>query len=175
VLRLTATTGLITVGRAPAACMCSTRQFWTADAGRSWHETTAVGDDFTGTGKTVYWWNAGDLDAIAGFPREAMRSNDVLRVTNGTVVDAAPVPGGIAALVSSRRNGLGWDTSPRVAIIRNGRTQIVTLPPQTGDILAQRLAVRWPRLAVVGTDFDPTPAKPVSWLSADGGATWSDG
>ena len=60
-------------------------------------------------------------------------------MANGTVVDAAAVPGGVIALISSRVNGLGWDTSPRVAVIRGGRTETVTLPTRTGNILARTI------------------------------------
>lgn len=99
----------------------------------------------------------------------------MLKVANGTVVDAATVPGVVAALESNRVDGLGWDTSPRVAVTRGGRTQTVTLPAQPGDILVQGLAVRWPRLTVTGTDFRSAPVKSVTWVSTDGGGSWSGG
>ena len=175
VVRPSTTAGVIDVPTSPGRCMCATRKLWTTDSGRSWHQTTLVGDDFTGTGKNVYWWAGGTLHALVNFPGIRTRSHGALKVANGTIVDAVTVPGGVVALVSNRVNGLGWDTSPRVAVIRGGRTQTVTLPAQTGDILVQALVVHWPRLTVTGTDFESVPVKAVRWVSANGCATWSTG
>jgi hypothetical protein len=173
VVRLSATAGVIDVSTSPGSCMCDTRKLWTSDAGRTWHESELVDDDFTGSGTNVYWWDGGTLHALTNFPGKATKTHVALNLGNGTIVDAATVPGGVVALVSNRVDGLGWDTNPRVAVIRSGKTQLVTLPAQTGDILTQRLLVRWPRLIVTGTDFDSAPLKSVGWVSTNGGATWS--
>ena len=173
VVRLSATAGVIDVPTSPGTCMCDTRKLWTSDAGRTWHQTKLVDDNFTGSGRNVYWWDGGKLHALTNFPGKATRTHLALSVADGTIVDAATVPGGVAALVSNRVGGLGWDTNPRVAVIRSGKTRLVTLPAQTGEILAQTLLVRWPRLIVTGTDFDTGPVKSVGWVSTDGGATWS--
>jgi hypothetical protein len=145
---------------------------WQTDVGQ-FSQSCRQLNDFTGSGKNVAWWDGGTLHALSNFPGKAPRTHVALKVANGTIVDVATVPGGVAALVSNRVKGLGRDTDPRVAVIRAGKTQTVTLPAQTGDILAQRLVVRWPRLIVAGTDFDSAPAKSVSWESTDGGSTWS--
>ena len=60
-LRLTRTTGLISIASGPGRCMCTTRQFWTTDGGRTWRPTATVGTRFTLGGGHVYFWSGGTL------------------------------------------------------------------------------------------------------------------
>jgi hypothetical protein len=54
VLRLSRTNGLISIASAPGRCMCTTRQFWTHDDGKTWHETATLGSRFALGGGHVY-------------------------------------------------------------------------------------------------------------------------
>ena len=45
--------GLISVGTAPGRCMCSTRQLYTTDKGKTWRATTSVSAHFTASAGRV--------------------------------------------------------------------------------------------------------------------------
>jgi hypothetical protein len=173
VVRLSLTAGVIDVPSSPGRCMCATRKLWTTDAGRSWHRTTLIADHFTGAGKSVYWWAGGTLHALVNFPGKATRTRTILNVANGTVVDAVAVPGGVIALISYRVNGLGWDNSPRLAVIRDGRTQTISLPTRSGNILARTIRADGSDLTVSAVDYSSNPISPVTWHSTNGGTSWS--
>ena len=177
-MRLSKRTGLISVGFDPGRCMCASRQLWTNDGGGTWHETATVGPRFTvGGGGDVYFWNAGTLRRLGTFPRTIasvhLSSHVVATFTDGTIVDVEPTPSGVAALVSTRIHGQGWDTSPRVVIMQGGVAQTVQLPVVRGRYLATSLRVSWPNLTVAGSDYVADPARQVTWTSTDGGVTWT--
>ncbi len=170
VLRLSRTAGVIDVPVAPRKCMCVTRKLWTTDDGRTWHETKVIGDAFTGSAEGVYWWEAGSLYLVRGFPPRA--SKLATKVADGTIVAAVPIPGGVAALVSNRVFGKGWDRAPRVLIARKEEVTTVELPAVEGDILVAGIEADWPAVTVTGTDFAADPVRPVAWSSSDGGESW---
>jgi hypothetical protein len=179
-LRLSKTAGVIVVGTDPGPCMCATHKLWTGDNGESWHETQAIGDDFTGSGNTIYWWNGGTLHAIVDFPPPfdsatplRDRSHVTISLDDGTIVDTAQIPGGIAALVSSRVDGEGWDTDPRVLLVQGDSAQTVTLPTEDGQILVEQITASGTDLTVTGEDYGSAPVTTVTWTSNDGGDTWT--
>jgi hypothetical protein len=158
--------------------MCSSRQLWTNDAGRTWHETETIGPKFTaGGGGDVYFWTGGTLRRLGSFPRTTssvhLTSHVVTSFNDGTIVDVEPTPTGVAALVSSRVHGQRWDSAPRVLVMRGGVAQTAQLPTIRGRFLATSLHVSWPNLTVSGTDFVADPARAVTWTSDDGGVTWT--
>jgi PQQ-like domain len=178
-LRLSPTAGVIELGVAPGPCMCVTRKLWTADDGRTWHETDRIGGDFTGAGDDLYWWQGDDLYLIPGFPPAgadpALTARLVDDVPAGTIVGATPIAGGVAALVSNRVAGQHWDSAPRVLIAHGADVRTVTLPAADplGEVLAEQIAAEGSRLTVTGTDFAADPASRVTWSSSDGGASWT--
>ena len=173
VLRLSRTNGLISIASAPGRCMCTTRQFWTHDDGETWHETATLGSRFG----RVYFWSGGTLrllgplDPVRGTAR--LSSQTVATLTDGRISDVQPIPGGVVALVSSRVNGQGWDTDPRVLVVHGETAEIVALPMERGRILVNHVEVSWPRLTVVGIDYVANPVRDAMWMSDDGGADWS--
>jgi hypothetical protein len=58
-------------------------------------------------------------------------------------------------------------------MVRGAAAQTVTLPATHGRPLVQRLAVAWPEITVEATDFVVNPARAATWVSQDGGATWT--
>ena len=179
IARLSESVGVIDLGVDPGPCMCTTHKLWTNDGGLTWHETDRIGDAFTGSGGTLYWWAGGFVYAVAGFPPNGDRPLETTRLadlSDGTIVDGAPLDGGgIAALVSNRVDGHGWDVSPRVIVVRGSEVSTSTLPPaaQGGQILAEQIAADGPELTVTATNFATDPASQVTWTSEDAGATWS--
>jgi hypothetical protein len=84
------------------------------------------------------------------------------------------VPAGVAALVTNRVDGHGWDERPRVLLYRHRRAATFALPPAAGHVLARTLSAAWPRLVVGGSDFDAARTiVPVIWRSDDGGRSWT--
>jgi hypothetical protein len=179
ILRLSRNEGLISVGDKPGICMCSTQQFWTIDGGAHWHETTTLPEEFVKGAGRIYFWTASRLGTLATVPRETssshLASTTVATVGDGTIKAVDPIPGGVAALVSSRVHGQGWDTAPRILLVHGTTTQTVTLPTTRGRLLAESLQVAWPELTVTATDFVANPQRTTAWVSTDGGATWSTG
>ena len=174
VARVSRTSGLIDVGLDPGRCMCTTRKLWTADGGRTWRATTAIGDEFTSSAGLLYWWQRGALHALTALPgRQTQSSDPAVSVSDGVIVGAAAIPDGIVALVSSRVRGQGWDTAPRVVVMHGVTASTVTLPATRGRPLATAIAASWPKLTVTATDYGPDPSRTVTWSSVDGGATWS--
>jgi len=178
-LHVTKRIGIASIDDHPGRCMCATRQYYTNDAGKSWHETTTVSDEFTASGGRVYFWTANRLSMLASLKRTTtsarLSSVTVATVPDGTITQVDPIPGGVAALVSSRVHGQGWDTGPRVLLVQGSVEQTLTLPTARGRLLVQSIDADWPKLTVTATDFVAHPARAAVWVSPDGGATWSLG
>jgi hypothetical protein len=178
VARLSKNAGVVSIGIDPGRCMCASRELWTNDAGRTWQETLTVSSNFAaGGGGGLYFWTGGTLRLLGALPRNTssvrLGSRVVASFHDGTIADVEPIPGGVIALVSSRVHGQGWDTAPRVVVVRNGSAQTVQLPTVRGRFLAGPLHVSWPNLTVAGTDFVREPIGHLTWASDDGGATWA--
>jgi hypothetical protein len=177
VLRLSRTSGLISVGADPGRCMCATQQYWTSDNGETWHETATLSDHFVAGGGKVYFWTPSRLSMLGALQRTTsstrLASTSVAAIGDGTIVGVEPAPGGVAALVSSRVRGQGWDTAPRVLLVRGSSVQTVTLPAVRGRPLVQSLSATGEDLVVTATDFVASPARSLTWTSTDGGATWA--
>jgi len=146
--------------------------YWTADGGRHWRETTAIGGPFEGRGTALYWRDRDRLyvTRLAGRGRRLRRSG-VARVRNAAIIDLANAPGGIVALVSNRLRGRGWDQEPRLLLATGGRVKVVRLPLLPGAIVVRSLEAAWPAVIVHGVDL--ASSRGVRWTSADGGASWS--
>ena len=179
VLRVSATAGVVSTGFAPGACMCATRQLWTTDAGRTWHDTRTLSGAFTAAGGRVYFWQNGSLRILEPLPAHAtggrLVAHTVASVADGTIVSAVPFHGGVAALVSNRIDGAGWDNAPRVIVARGGVGKTVTLPSRPGNPLVESMRVAGSRLVVTAVDAVAEPAHTITWASADGGQKWSVG
>jgi hypothetical protein len=84
------------------------------------------------------------------------------------------VPGGVAALVTARTGGHGWDDAPRVLLARGGRSTTLRLPHVTGSVLVRSIAASWPTITVHGSNFDTGgEIVPLVWRSRDRGRTWT--
>ncbi|HMI98284.1 MAG TPA: PQQ-binding-like beta-propeller repeat protein [Gaiellaceae bacterium] len=178
VARVSALTGMISLGDRVSACGCRQVRLWTADGGDTWHQTLeGVGNGFVGGAGTLWWWRGGNLYRAVRWPPPAAGLRRHLVVSRpGAIIDAAPVPGGVAALMTRRVAGLGLDVSPRVLLVQSGRVRVLRLPRVTGDVLARSLEVLWPSLTVHAFDvtaFTRGEQGPVTWTSPDGGATWT--
>jgi hypothetical protein len=178
-VRVTRTTGFVSVGADPGLCMCTTRQLYTNDDGTSWHETASLPESFAAGGGRLYFWEGGRLGVVGSLPRHTsslrLATATLATIADGSIVQVAAIPGGVAALVSSRVAGKGWDTAPRVLLVHGTSVQTVTLPATRGRFLAQSIEVAWPKLTVDATDFVANPVRAAAWVSPDGGATWSLG
>jgi PQQ-like domain len=177
VARVSAQTGMISLGDRVTDCGCRQVRLWTADAGVHWHATReGAGGGFVGGGGTLWWWRGGNLYRAAVWPpaKPGLRRKRVAR-TKGVILDAKPVPDGIAALVSNRVAGIYYDNSPRILLVRGAVITVLTLPTAVGEVLARSLEVAWPRITVRGADvtaFSRGQQGAVTWSSADGGASW---
>ena len=177
VARVTAQTGMISLGDRVTRCGCKQARLWTADGGLHWHSTRyAVGEGFIGGGSMLWWWRGGTLFRAAKWPpaKKGLRRKRVARI-KGEILDAKPVPDGVAALVTSRVAGIRFDNSPRILLVRGGVVTVLTLPTVEGQILARSLDVSWPQITVRGADvvaFTRGQQGAVNWRSADGGASW---
>jgi hypothetical protein len=178
-LHVSKTIGIASVVDDPGRCMCATRQLYTNDRGKTWHETTSVSAHFTAGGGRVYFWSGGRLSTLASLPRHTtstrLASTTVATIADGTIKDVEAIPGGVAVLVSSRVRGQGWDTAPRVLLVKGTTDETLTLPTARGRLLAQSLTVAWPKLTVNATDFVANPTRAAVWNTPDGGATWITG
>jgi hypothetical protein len=171
--------GFVSVDTSPGRCMCATRQYYTYDRGRTWHETATVSSHFAASAGRLYFWTPTRLSLLAQLPRRTSSSRlaatSVATLADGTIKRVEPIPGGVAVLVSSRVHGQGWDTAPRVILVHGTTTDTETLPTTRGRPLVQTLTVAWPKLTVTATDFVANPARAAVWVSPDGGGTWSLG
>jgi PQQ-like domain len=177
VARVSAQTGMISLGDRVTDCGCRQVRLWTADAGVHWHATREVGGvGFVGGGGTLWWWRGGNLFRAAVWPpaKRGLRRQRVARI-KGVILDAGPVPDGVAALVSNRVAGIHYDNSPRLLLVRGAVITVLTLPAAPGEVLARSLEVAWPQITVRGADmtaFTRGQQGALTWSSADGGASW---
>jgi hypothetical protein len=163
VLRLSATTGVISVGSPGPACQCATRQLWTQNGGRTWR-VAAIGERFAGRGSSVYWWtDTGLFQAAAG-----LRSSTRLATTEGRIVSGTLVDGGIAALVDR------YGRPPQVIVATGSAPHVVTLPMGPATSVVRSIRLVGSQLVVRGTYLpgDASAAATVDWSSPDGGMTW---
>jgi DNA-binding beta-propeller fold protein YncE len=177
VARITAQTGMISLGDRVTRCGCKQARLWTADGGLHWHSTQQmVGEGFVGGGNTLWWWHGGNLFRAAQWPpaKKGLRRYRIAQI-RGAILDAKPVPNGIAALVTSRVAGIRFDHSPRILLVRGPVITGLTLPAVEGQVLVRSLDVSWPQLTVRGVDvagFTRAEQGAVTWRSADGGTSW---
>ncbi len=163
VLRLSATTGVISVGSPGPACQCATRQLWTQNGGRTWRQAV-IGDHFVGRVGVLYWWtDTGLYQAAPG-----LRSSTRLATTDGRIVSAALVDGGAAALVDR------YGRPPQVIVATGSTPRVVTLPMGPMTSVVRSIRVVGSQLVVRGTYLsgDASAAATVDWSSHDGGLTW---
>ncbi len=178
VLRLSKTAGVISTGFAPGSCMCATKQLYTVDSGKTWHETKTLGSSFLAAGGHVYFWEGASLHLLGALPKTGtarLASTELATATGGAVVGAVASDGHLVAAVSSRVNGQGYDTQPRVIVASGSSTQTLTLPAQTGRPLLTGISAKGSTVTVTATDFTVEPAQTVTWVSTDGGETWAVG
>jgi putative pyrroloquinoline-quinone-binding quinoprotein len=178
VAQVSATSGMIAVGDRSSACGCRQVRLWTADGGATWARTPkAVGTGFAAANGTLWWWRGGTLYRAAAWPPGAGGLKGVKVVTvKGAILDVDPLPGGVAALVTRRVGGLGYDRVPRVLLGSVSALRQRTLPAVGGDVLVRSLDVAWPEIRVRGFDvtaFTRREEGSVEWLSHDGGASWT--
>jgi hypothetical protein len=166
VVRLSPSNGVISIGTGSVSCACRERQLWTSDGGRHWHETRALGPDFVGSGAEIYTWSGATIRRAAWPPRRS----STLATLAETVADAAPIPGGVAALLTA--SGQAWDNDAHVVEVKGDSDATIALPPEAGHVLARALTVNWPSLVVRTYVFTDGGRKTVSWRSTDGGKTW---
>ncbi|HYX75802.1 MAG TPA: PQQ-binding-like beta-propeller repeat protein, partial [Gaiellaceae bacterium] len=152
VVRTSRNAGLIAVGTPPSPCTCHARILWTTTAGRTWHETDALTAMTAGGGRRLFWLDAlgKRLSQVRRWPplRGLIRSRVAAVATAGRIIELAPVPGGVAALMTARGDGHGWDEAPRVLLDRRGRSTILRLPRVDGSILVRSIAASWPAIMV---------------------------
>jgi hypothetical protein len=169
---------MISVGDRISKCGCRQVRLWTANGGATWTRTPqAVGAGFAAAAGTLWWWRGASLFRAAAWP-PGPRGLKGKRVAfgKGAIVDVQPMPGGVAALLSRRVGGLGFDRAPLLRLVQNGSVRNRVLPAVAGDVLVRSLDVHWPSIAVRGSDvtaFTRHEEGLVLWSSADGGATWT--
>ena len=178
VARVTAQTGMISLGDRVTDCGCRQVRLWTADAGVHWHATKEVaGGGFVGGGGTLWWWRGGSLFRAAVWPpaKPGLRRKRVARI-RGMILDAKQVPDGVAALVSSRVAGIHFDNAPRVLLVRGAVITVLTLPAVPGELVARSIDVVWPTITVRAADvtaFMRAQGGSVVWTTTDGGLNWT--
>ena len=169
VVRTSATAGVIAVGLPASSCNCATTQRITLDGGRTWKQTRAISGDFQGRGSALYWWDAGTLQRVVNWPAGAALRSQVVAHPDGSIVSAAAIPGGVAALVDR------GSKPPQVIVARGASTQTVTLPDAGSAVVARSLTAAWPVLTVNGRSYAAPSTAPdprVQWRSTNGGKTW---
>ena len=164
VLRISKTTGLISVGSPATGCGCATRQLWTQNGGRTWR-SAVVGQSYTASGGAVYWWTDNTLFLAA----PNLRSSTRIAQTEDTIVSGTPVAGGMAALVDRR------EKAPQVILAQGASTRLLTLPTGPPNTVVRTIRGTRGDLVVGGTSVPTPTADParVEWTSTDGGQTWS--
>ena len=178
VAQVSAASGMIAVGDRSSACGCRQVRLWTADGGATWARTPkAVGTGFAAANGTLWWWRGGTLYRAAAWPPGAGGLKGVkAAAVKGAILDVDPLPGGVAALVTRRVGGLGYDRLPTVLLGNASALRQRRLPAVGGDVLVRSLEVAWPEIRVRGFDvtaFTRREEGSVEWLSEDGGATWT--
>jgi hypothetical protein len=178
VAQVSPTSGMISVGDRITGCGCRQVRLWTADGGSTWTRTPkAVGAGFAGANGTLWWWRGGSLYRAAAWPPGARGLKGVkAAAVKGAILDVEAIPDGVAALVTRRVAGLGFD---RIPILLLGNASVLRqrmLPAVGGDVLLRSMDVRWPEIRVDGFDvtaFSRHEGGSVQWRSADGGASWT--
>jgi putative pyrroloquinoline-quinone binding quinoprotein len=178
VAQVSPSSGMIAVGDRITACGCKQVRLWTADGGATWTRTPkAVGTGFAGANGTLWWWRGGVLYHAAAWPPGPTGLQAVKAVAvKGAILDADALPGGVAALVTRRVGGLGFDRVPVLLLGLGPSFRQQTLPPVGGDVVLRSLDVRWPEIAVRGFDvtaFTRGEEGSILWLSEDGGTAWT--
>jgi hypothetical protein len=178
VAQVSGASGMIAVGDRSTACGCRQVRLWTADGGATWKRTpAAVGTGFAAANGTLWWWRGGALYRAAAWPPgpRGLKGVKAAKV-KGAILDVDALPGGVAALVTRRVGGLGYDRVPTLLLGSISALRQRTLPGVGGDVLLRSLDVRWPELRVQGFDvtaFARGEHGSVEWVSQDGGASWT--
>jgi hypothetical protein len=178
VAQVSARSGMIAVGDRITACGCRQARLWTADGGATWQPTpAAAGTGFAAAAGTLWWWRGGALYRAAAWPpgRGGLKGVKAVKV-KGAILDVDALPGGVAALVTRRVGGLGYDRVPTLLLGNVSTLRQRTLPGVGGDVLLRSLEVNWPELRVEGVDvtaFSRDEEGFVEWVSPDGGASWT--
>jgi hypothetical protein len=76
----------------------------------------------------------------------------------------------MAALQTSA--GRSFDNVARVTILRGDVSSTVTLPAQSGRVLARSLSVEWPSIVVRTLVFTDAGRRTARWRSTNGGRSW---
>jgi hypothetical protein len=178
VAQVSPVSGMIAVGDRITACGCRQVRLWTADGGATWTRTPkAVGNGFAPASGTLWWWRGGVLYRAAVWPPGPSGLKGVkTAAVKGVILDVEAIPGGVAALVTRRAGGLGFDRIPTLLLGTGTVLRERTLPAVGGDVLLRSLEVSWPRIRVNGFDvtaFTRGEEGSVQWLSEDGGASWT--
>jgi len=178
VAQVSPTSGMIAVGERITACGCRQVRLWTPDGGATWTRTPkAVGSGFAAASGTLWWWRGGVLYRAAAWPPGPSGLKGVkAAAVKGAILDVEAIPGGVAALVTRRVGGLGFDRIPTLLLGAGTVLRERTLPAVGGDVLLRSLEVSWPRISVSGFDvtaFARREEGSVQWLSEDGGASWT--
>ena len=137
-----------------------------SDGGRSWHETKALSASFTGRASTLYTW-VGSAIRDAAWP--PVRSKPLASFAE-QIADAAPVPGGVAILLTAA--GKDWDNAARLAVIRGDSATTLVLPAESGRVTARSLQVTWPTVVVRTYVYTDDGRRTVRWRSTNGGKSW---
>jgi hypothetical protein len=160
--------------------MCATRQLLTTDNGAGWRNFSAITGTFRASGGRIYFWeNQFDksvlrvVTPLAGSAEKRLGTTTLATITDGTIVGVARTSAGVVALISNRHGGQGWDNAPRVIVAKPTSATTVSLPPEEGFPLAQRIEAAGQTVTVSGADYTEQPATTVTWVSRDGGATWT--
>jgi hypothetical protein len=178
VAQVSPSSGMIAVGDRISGCGCKQVRLWTADGGGTWTRTPkAVGSGFVGASGTLWWWRGGSLYRAASWPPGRGGLKGVKAATvKGAILEVDAIPGGVAALVTRRVAGLGFDRVPLLLLGNASALRQRTLPAVGGDVLLRSMEVSWPQIRVDGFDvtaFTRQQQGLVQWLSADGGTTWT--
>src|SRR5262249_56941355 len=92
--------GCVWLDTSPGRCMCATRQYYTDDRGRTWHETATVSNHFETAAGRLYFWTPTRLSVLAQLPRRTSSSRlaatTVTTIANGSIKRVEPIPGGVA-------------------------------------------------------------------------------
>ena len=179
VARVSALTGMLSLGHRASGCACRQLRVWTSDGGLSWRPTSeALGNGFIASAGTLWWWRGGGLFRATHWPPGAagLKGRRVARLP-GRIIDVKAIPGGVVALVSRRIAGLGFDHRPRLLFVqRRRKVRVLWLPRAEGEVLARSVEVAWPTMTVRGYDgvaFMRGVDGAIEWRTANGGAKWT--
>ncbi len=165
VLRTSVSSGLISVGSPAPPCGCATTRLWTENGGRTWRVVTSVGENFAGRGSSIYWWT----DTSLFLTGPGFRGSARVATTDGTIVSAQVVPGGVAALVDRR------DKAPQVILAQGATARVVTLPPGPATTVVRSITSDGSALVIRASyaSMEAPGQLPIDWRSQDEGQTWT--